>query len=95
MAIKEKRRFEVFLETHEIIKVRFRRNDPATFFCWPCQTETPHLTLSEAVSIFHLTEIAVLGFVETNQAHSITNAAGSLLVCGNSLLLPERGSNGE
>ena len=89
MPVKEKRRLEVLLETHEIIKVSFKRNDSAIFFCLPCQAETLHLTISEAISIFRLTELAVLQLVGTNPAHSITNAAGSLLVCGNSLALSQ------
>ena len=85
MPVKEKRRLEVLLETHEITKVSFKRNDSATFFCSACQTETLHLTISEVILIFNLSEIGVLQFVAARQAHLVETAEGPLLVCGNSL----------
>lgn len=87
MPVKEKRRLEVLWETHVITKVSFRRSGSTTFFCPACQTETLHLTISEAVSIFNLSEIAVLQLGEAKEAHLVENAAGSQFVCGNSLAI--------
>ena len=85
--MKEKRRLEVVWETHEITTISFRRNRSATVFCQSCQTETLHLTVAEAASILKFSEFAIFRFVETNQIHSIESGAGSLLVCGDSLLI--------
>ena len=89
MPIKEKRRVEVYWETHEITKVRFKGNDAATFFCPPCQTATPHLTISEAASIFSISEFRIRRLVEAKQIHSVENPMGDLLVCGGSLAVFE------
>lgn len=83
--MKEKRRLEVVWETREITTISFRRNHSAAVFCPSCQTDTLHLTVSEAASIAKFSEFAIFRFVETNQVHSIETAAGFLLVCGNSL----------
>ena len=83
--MKEKRRLEVVWETREITTISFKRNYSATVFCRSCQTDTLHLTVSEAASILNYSEFAIFRFVETNRIHSIETAAGFLLVCGNSL----------
>jgi len=87
MTIKEKKRLEVLWETHEITTIRFKQNQPEmSLYCQSCQTETPHLTVREAASVLKISEFTIFRFVETNQIHSIENAAGFILICGNSLL---------
>ena len=87
MTIKEKKRLEVLWETHEITTIRFGQTQSATsFYCQSCQTETLHLTVREAVSVLKISESTIFRFVETNQIHSIEDAAGFILICGNSLL---------
>ena len=88
--MKEKRRLEVFWETHEITTISFKPNHSATIFCESCKTETLHLTVSEAASVLKFSEFAIFRFVETNQIHSIETAAGFLLVCGDSLLIKNK-----
>jgi len=83
--MKEKRRLEVFWETHEITTISFRRNRSATIFCQSCNTETLHLTVAGAALVLRFSEFAIFRLVETNQIHSIETAAGMMLVCGNSL----------
>jgi hypothetical protein len=83
--MKEKKRLEVFWETHEITMISFRQKRSATIYCQSCGTETLHLTIAESASITKFSESAIFRFVETNQIHSIESPAGFLLVCGNSL----------
>jgi hypothetical protein len=93
MPVKEKRRLEVLLETHEITKVSFRNGFSAGVLCEVCGIDTLHLSISEAASILQSSESAILQFAQTNQVHSVENAAGSLLVCGNSLAIFKTGSH--
>jgi hypothetical protein len=83
--MKEKRRLEFFLETHEITTISFRRGFPTTVFCRLCQTETLHLRISQAASVLKFSEFKIFRLVQDGQIHSAENAAGQLLLCGNSL----------
>jgi len=82
--MKEKRRLEMFLETHEITTISFRRRYSATGFCQTCQAGTLQLSVSEAASILTVTEFAMFHLVETGQVHS-SETGGMIRVCGRSL----------
>ncbi len=84
MTMKEKRRVEVLLETHEVTTISFKRGFSTMAFCQPCRAETLHLSVAEAASILKFSESAIFRFTETNQVHSM-ETGGMLRVCGNSL----------
>jgi hypothetical protein len=88
--MKEKKRLEIVWETHEITTISFKRGASAPVLCRTCNAETLHLTVSEAASVLKFSELAVFRRVETNQIHSNETAAGTLLVCGNSLLIKNK-----
>src|SRR5688500_7930390 len=84
MTMKEKRRLEVLLETHEVKTISFKRGFSSMVFCPRCRAKTLHLSVSEAASILQFPESAVFRFTETEQVHSMEKG-GMIRLCGKSL----------
>lgn len=82
--MKEKKRFEITFETHELTIVRFGRNK-TTEFCAVCRRYTPHLSVIETLSALSLTEAEIIRLTENGQIHSRETADGRLLLCAGSL----------
>ena len=82
--MKEKKRLEITLETHELTIVRFSRNQK-TDFCTVCRAHTPHLSVAESVPVLGLSESAIFRLAESGEIHSCETANGLLRLCGNSL----------
>ena len=82
--MKEKKRFEITLETHELTIVRFASNKTDAY-CPICGADTPHLPVAECASILSLTETTVFRLAESGQIHARESADGRLLLCGGSL----------
>jgi hypothetical protein len=82
--MKEKKRLEFTLETHELTIVRFGRA-PKTAFCRTCLAHTPHLSVAGSVPVLGLSESAIFRLAESGQIHSRETADGRLLLCANSL----------
>ena len=89
--MKEKRRLEVHVETHEITKISFKQNYSTNAFCRSCQSETVHLTVSEAALILNFSDSAIFRLAEARQIHSVETGSGLLLICGNSLTASAQG----
>lgn len=83
-AMKAKRQTEIRSETHELTIVRFRQSQSG-IFCEACADQVSHLKVEQAASALSLSETAIFRLVENGQIHSIKTAAGSLLLCVNSL----------
>lgn len=83
--MKEKNRLEIFWETHEITTISFKGGFPATFFCQSCQSDAPHLSVTEAAAAANISEAAVFRLAEAGLIHSTETANGSLMICGDSL----------
>lgn len=78
-----KRQTEVTTETHELTIIRFGHQQ--TQQCSFCGTAVAHVRVTHAASALSLSETALFRLAESGQIHSIETAAGSLLLCGNSL----------
>ena len=84
--MKAKKRLEIVWETHEITTISFKRNYSAEVFCQSCQSNTPHLTISETASLWQTTDREIFRLTETGEVHYLETDMGALLICGNSLL---------
>ena len=82
--MKEKKRLEITLETHELTIVRFQRAQTLDF-CVVCRAYTPHLSIAEAVSVTDLSETAVFRLALNGRLHAHENPDGRIALCGNSL----------
>ena len=84
--MKTKRRTETTTETHELTIIRFRGRQ-TMIFCELCKTNTPHLSIVQAVSMLRLSEMAIVRLAVDKHIHSTQDTDGLLLFCGNSLEL--------
>ena len=82
--MKEKKRTEITLETHELTIVRFRQNRTIAY-CAVCQQQTPHFSVVQSVSVLSLSESVIFRLAESGEIHSCETANGLLRLCGNSL----------
>ena len=82
--MKEKKRLEIRLETHELTIVRFNPNQKHAY-CPVCRTHTPQMSVAESVSVLSMTETAIFRLAESGHIHSRETADGLLRLCGNSL----------
>lgn len=88
--MKAKKRLEIVWETHEITTISFKGNYSARVFCQSCQSDAPHLTVSEAASVANISEAAVFRLAEAGEIHYLETEAGALLVCRNSFAALEK-----
>jgi hypothetical protein len=82
--MKEKKRLEIKFETHELIIIRFGRNQPNAY-CPVCRALTPHLSVTESVPVLSLPETEIFRLAQNGQIHACETADGLLRLCGNSL----------
>ncbi|HEV8593832.1 MAG TPA: hypothetical protein VGQ55_17140 [Pyrinomonadaceae bacterium] len=85
--MKTKRSMEITVETRAVTVIRINRRQTVTIFCDICRKPISHFSVFHAAAAMRLSETAIFRLAENGQVHSTENAAGSLLICGNSLTM--------
>jgi len=93
--MKAKKRLEIVWETHEITTISFNQNRRATVFCQTCQSDAPHLSVTEAAALLQTTAREIFRLTEAGEIHYLETESSALLVCRNSLAVLVNKQKGE
>jgi len=81
----EKRRTEIYFETHNVTTIRIKGGTSLSAFCDYCQTNVAVFAPEQIAAFLRLTLAEVCRRVETNELHLIDTRRGIALICGTSL----------
>ena len=87
--MKTRKNTEITIETYEKRIIRVNRRQAHMAFCGLCGAKVIYFSVSRAAAVLGLPETAIFRLAENGQMHSLENAAGSLMICGDSLLAVE------
>ncbi len=81
----EKRRTEIYYETHSVTTIRIKGETSLSAFCDCCQTNVVVFAPEQIAAFLRLTLAEVCRRVETDELHLSENRRGIALICGRSL----------
>ena len=77
-------RTEITIETHEVMVIR-RQGNYQKSSCTECGEQATMLTLDEATTVFGISTLKLVQFVERGNLHFMETVKGTLLLCSESL----------
>jgi hypothetical protein len=81
--MKTTRRLIITIENYELKIARFHKR--RRIYCFDCQTETLHFTVSQLAVLLVISEIAIYRLCERKCLHANETIDGKLLICAESI----------
>ncbi len=81
----EKRRTEIYFETHSVTTIRIKGGTSLSAFCDYCQTNVVVFAPEQIAAFLRLTLAEVCRRIEKGELHLIDTRRGVALICGGSL----------